>query len=138
MTKRSTNRDDGGATFNIGTQHHSVNVGRDQYVSGGQYVGAGGGSTADDLNQLRELLDTLRLSGDERRQAAQAIDETEAALQAPQPQPEVAASALERFTILLKNAGAIATAGAVLIDPLTRIATGLGGLGGGVLRLLGH
>lgn len=47
-----------------------------------------------------------------------------------------AAGALERFTRLLSSAGALATAGATLVEPLRALAGWLGGLGKPVLQLL--
>ncbi len=43
---------------------------------------------------------------------------------------------IERLTRLLRDIGAIAAGGAALIDPLTRIAAGLGAAGQAILHLI--
>src|SRR3954452_12874024 len=75
---------------------------------------------------------------DQRRaEAARAeLDEIQAGLGQSEPQARRVATALKRLTELLKEAGALVSAGAALLEPLRRLAIWLGALGAPVLALL--
>jgi hypothetical protein len=104
---------------------------------GGTYVG--GNVTAappellNDLDALGAVLKRLRLTGDERADAERQLVAARAAVEKG---PDQAAVPLRRFTEILKGAGALASAGAALVEPLTRIGRWLGPLGAAVLQLL--
>ena len=128
----------GGAQFNIGSQQagNISNVAGDQHVSGGQHGVLHGAPPLRELEQARRVLAGLSLPPAERAAASAALDEVEQALEGDTPQPERAASALQRAAVLLRDVGAVAAAGASLTQPLAAIARWLGGLGAPVLRLL--
>jgi hypothetical protein len=75
----------------------------------------------------------VRFTGDER---ADAQRQPGAARAAVENGPDQAVAPLRRFTEILKGAGALAAAGAALVEPLTRIGRWLGPVGAAVLQLL--
>ena len=91
-------------------------------------------SLDEDLERLTTALDGLRLSASERQQAALALHGAKGAA-ASGDQAEVGGH-VRRFTEVLRDAGALAGAGATLIDALTRIGRWLGPVGAAVLALL--
>lgn len=127
-------------TFNIGNQSGGQinNVAGDQYISGGQHAIVI--STADARDAAEALSRALSRTALTRRQAAAADTaavEIEAGMQAEQPDRHRVAAALERLTRLLSAAGALATAGTALLDPIRALAGWLGAMGSSVLHLLG-
>lgn len=122
-------------TFNIGSQSGGVfnNVAGNQTVYGGQqaYTGA-----EQSLHDLRAALARLPLSPGTAAATVAEIDEIERSVQAGPAGRSAAGQALERLTRLLTGAGALATAGSALIEPLRGLATWLGPAASHVLMLL--
>ncbi|WP_020143414.1 hypothetical protein [Terracoccus sp. 273MFTsu3.1] len=128
-------------TFNINNQNAGTinNVDGDQHVHGGQR------STVrlhQDLNQGRDAVADLRSAIDAcpeatadpvTRHEARCIDE---ALEGEEPDRAAAASALERLTQRLRSLGALASAGAALVEPIRALAGWLGPLASGVSTML--
>jgi hypothetical protein len=88
------------------------------------------------LKQLRASVDGLDAPANLRDAAAHAVGEVEQELRAPTPDRQNVAGSLERLTELLKKGGALASAGAALVDPIGKIAQWLGPLGTSVLAAL--
>jgi hypothetical protein len=93
-------------------------------------------SLSADLDLLVRALEQLRLTESERDLVARELDAARTAVSEPQSDPATVGGHVRRVTELLSNAGALATAGATLIDPLTRIGRWLGPVGAAVLALL--
>jgi hypothetical protein len=89
------------------------------------------------LDEVREVVATLRLTADERASTDAAIGELQSELSNPKPDASHAASALERLTSILQAAGGLAVAGAALTTPLGQIAGAIGAAAAGVLKVLG-
>jgi hypothetical protein len=106
---------------NLGTGN--TNVGRDQVIT-----------LAGDIDALGAALRGLPLTEAGRAEAARQLAAFHAA--ADREDKPRASTHLSRFTKVLKDAGALAAAGASLIEPLTRIGRWLGPLGAAVLTLL--
>ena len=87
------------------------------------------------VRTLRGSLARLGLPNEVRSEAGRTLDEIEGELRIPDPDRGVISARLERFTELLADAGALASAGASLIRPIRQIATWLGPIGA---ALLGH
>jgi hypothetical protein len=131
----------GGGVFNIGSQQAGVinNVAGDQQITGGQQGAATFASTAEalaQLDRLRAAMERLALSDPVRAQAAEAIESAQAELQAPEPDKGRVAGHLERFTRMLRQAGALLAAGEAVAAPLQSLAAWLGPLGAPLLGLL--
>ena len=126
------------AIFNIGSQHGNIsNVAGDMTVHGGQtYVATAADMILPELAKLRRALSAVDLGPDVRESAREFLTAAGDELGQPHPDARRVARPLERLTSLLKEAGAIAAAGAVLIDPLQRIASWLGTSGQGILHLM--
>ncbi|MER5998387.1 hypothetical protein ABT120_07435 [Nonomuraea angiospora] len=139
-----------GETFRFGNVSGPVNAGSGTQYVGGHHQTAGrdihgvaghqlaGQGLHTDLNAIRSALDELRLSAAERRSAERELSAVEDAVGGETPDREQAGRHLQELTSGLERAGALADAGATLIDALGRIAQWLGPLGAGVLALLGH
>lgn len=93
-------------------------------------------SLASDIAALGELLGTLRLTESERVEATRELDAFREASGGREPDREKAGGHLRRFTTLLRDAGALAGAGATLVEPLIRLGRWLGPIGAAVLALL--
>ena len=128
-------------TFNINNQNAGTinNVDGDQHVHGGQHSTV---HMRQDLKQGRDALADLRSAIDAcpeasadpvARHEAARIDE---ALGVQEPDRAAAASALERLTQRLRSIGALASAGAALVEPIRALAGWLGPLAGGVSTML--
>ncbi len=131
-----------GGGIKIGQQNAGqiVNVAGDQTVYGGM-VGSFKGDVAQnlaDVELIERLLDEVALTGSQRRAAAEAVAGAKAELGKPEPRPATVADRLRDLTGVLTAAGALAGAGLGIVDPIVRIATGLGAAGLEVLRLLGR
>jgi len=87
-----------------------------------------------DLELLTAAIEELRLTAGERQQAAQALHGAKDAAAAGDRAG--VGGHVRRFTEVLKDAGALAGAGATLVDALTRIGRWLGPVGAAVLALL--
>ena len=113
-------------------------AGRDQYVAGRDQVvhGMGSPEVLAELARLHEALPGLRLTQAERARAESDLQTLEQAVRRPEPDTEAGRRHLESFTSGLKDAGALAGAGATLVESITKIAQWLGPLGVGVLALL--
>jgi hypothetical protein len=107
----------------------AINIGRGTQVGGDLTVSVGA-----DLEMLSRALEELRLTATERQQAGHALHGAKGAAAAGD-QAGVGGH-MRRFTEVLKDAGALAGAGATLIDALTRIGRWLGPVGAAVLALL--
>lgn len=132
--------DQSNVTFNVGEQRGNItNIGRDQIIHGDQtqhHIIGSADELRDELTTLREVLGSLDLDDGVVAEAGDLIDEADAELSVPQPQPEQVSRPLERLTEVLTDAGALAAAGAALIEPLQRIGGWLGTSGQALLRLL--
>lgn len=127
-------------TFNIGNQSGGQinNVAGDQHITGGQHAIVV--STADAREAAKILGRRLSRAALSRRDAAAArneVGEIESGMRAERPDRHRVAAALERLTRLLSAAGALATAGTALLDPIRALAGWLGGMGSAVLQLIG-
>jgi hypothetical protein len=111
-------------------------AGRDQYVAGRDQVVAHGQTqeVLAELAGLREAQAALRLTEPERSSAEQDLAAMEEAVD--RPDPTTAGRQLQSFTTTLKEAGALATAGVALAEPIAKIAHWLGPLGTAALALL--
>ena len=126
-------------TFHIGNQHANQinNVGRDQFVTGGQHgvtVGlADAQAAAQALRYALRQLTVPAVVRDELEQeaAAVALD-----LASGTPDQDRVAGRLERVTTMLGRFGALATTGAALTGPLSTLGHWLGPAGAALLRLL--
>ena len=129
-----------GATFNIGNQQGNItNIGGDQNVYGDQHANAVIGAMLEVRNQLRLVRDAferLPLADDVSKQAGAELRESEAEASIASPEPARVAARIERFTVILKAAGALAAAGLGLLTPLQAIAVALGPAGRGLLGML--
>jgi hypothetical protein len=132
----------GGGQVNIGSGN--TNVGGDQIDNrGGTFAGRDltveRPSLASDIEALGALLGQLRLTESERAEATRELDafrEASRTAGGKEPDREKAGSHLRRFTTLLRDAGALAGAGATLVEPLIRLGRWLGPIGASVLALL--
>ena len=129
-----------GATFHIGSQQGNItNIGGDQVVHGGQQsqvIIARIPEVEEQLRLVREVFDRMQLPDAVRERAGPALREAEEAARRPEPDPTRVAGGIERFTGILKAAGALAAAGVGLLTPLQSIAAALGPLGRSLLGLL--
>jgi hypothetical protein len=118
-----------------GTQYVA---GRDQYVAGRDQVVAHGeaGQVLAELAGLREALAGLRLTETERAGAERDLQAVEEAVRRPEPDTAAAGRHLQSFTAGLKEAGALAAAGATVAESIARVAHWLGPVAAGVLALL--
>jgi len=123
-------------TFTAGTQQIA---GRDLTVTGPTEgsIGAVSQQLAS-VETIRELLDGVQLTGPDRRAATDAVDRLESELAKAEPDRPAAAHALEDLTSILTAAGALAGAGAALVNPIGAIAAGLGAAAASVLRAIGR
>jgi hypothetical protein len=110
----------GGGQVNLGSGN--TNVGRDQVVV----------TLAGDVDALGAVLRELPLTDAQRAEAQRALD----GFRSSARDKPAAGAHLKRFTTVLRDAGALAAAGATVIEPLARIARWLGPLGTAVLALL--
>lgn len=127
-------------TFNIHNQQANVinQAAGNQWITGGQHVTVTSLDAARDaVVVLRQAVGATPLDPAGAASARVWVDEIEAELRKDQPDPPVVRNRLERLTSLLKSTGALAAAGATLVNPLRAVAGWLGELGMNVLRLLG-
>jgi hypothetical protein len=110
----------GGGQVNLGSGN--TNVGRDQVVV----------TLAGDVDALGTALRGLPLTDAQRAEAQGALD----AFRSSARDKPAAGEHLRRFTKVLRDTGALAAAGATVLEPLGRIARWLGPLGTAVLALL--
>jgi hypothetical protein len=121
--------------FHIGSQQAGTitNVGGDATISGQQ-----GSFTAHDarvaIREVREALRASALDRAERERAEGDLDDVEQAV--GRGDERAAESRLERLVVRLKDAGALAGAGAALLGPITRLAQSLGPAAARVLAML--
>lgn len=126
-------------TFNIHNQHANVinQAAGNQWVNGGQHVTV---TTLDAARNavpaLRQAIETVPLDRTTAASVRSSVDELDAELHKDRPDSPTVESRLHRLTSLLKSTGALAAAGATLLDPLRTMATWLGDLGESTLRLL--
>lgn len=121
----------GGRNHQDNSTHHTIDNRGGTYVGGN--VTAAPPELLNDLDALGAMLEQLRLTGDERAEAESQLGAARAAVEKG---PDQAAAPMRRFTEILKGAGALAAAGAALVEPLTRIGRWLGPVGAAVLQLL--
>ncbi|MFF3144798.1 hypothetical protein ACFVRU_24530 [Streptomyces sp. NPDC057927] len=128
-----------GDTYRFGNVHGPVNAG-----SGQQYV-AGRDQTVhqadhqrvlSEVAALRQAMDEMRLTAQERRSAEGELRAVGDALDRDEPDREGAARHLETFTTRLREAGVLASAGASVVGALNSIAHWLGPSAASVLALL--
>jgi hypothetical protein len=125
--------------FNIGTQQGNIsNVAGDMTVYGGQQFLAGpADEMRAELMKLRQILSTIDIDAKAQRSVEELVTEATEELDRRQATASTVARPIERLTKILKEAGAFASAGAALIDPLQRIASWLGASGRAILDLVG-
>jgi hypothetical protein len=126
-------------TFHIGSQHANQinNVAGDMHLSGGQHGYVGDPEVGRQISRhLRRSVERAGLDGRSAVAARAEVDEIDAGLAAGRPDRSRIAGALERLTRLLSATGALAAAGAALVEPLQALAGWLGELGAPVLQLL--
>lgn len=129
------------AVFNIGSQHGNIsNVGGDQTVYGGQHYAASPAEMiARDLASIHGVISGMPLDPAVRSQATALLSDASRELGQPARDGggnEGIARPIERLTRLLRDAGALAAAGATLVDPLLRIASWLGPAGQAIAHLI--
>ena len=126
------------AIFNIGSQHGNVsNVAGDMTVYGGQhYTALPTDMIGQELRNIQGIISAMNLDPAARKAAAGLLADAERELGKSRHDAKKVARPIERLTRLLKDIGAIAVGGAALINPLTRIASGLGVAGQAILHLI--
>jgi hypothetical protein len=125
------------AVFNIGNQHGNVtNVGGDMTVHEQRYAAVPADTIGPEVAKLRRVLSTLDLDPDVEASAREFFTTADHQLGQRRPDPGKIAGPLERMTRLLKNAGALAVAGAELIPPIQHIAALLGPAGLAIMQLI--
>ena len=126
------------AIFNIGSQHGNVsNVAGDMTVHGGQhYTAFPADMIGQELRNIREIISAMNLDPAAGKAAAGLLADADRELGKSRHDARKVARPIERLTRLLRDIGAIAAGGAALIDPLTRIASGLGAAGQVILHLI--
>lgn len=126
-------------TFHIHNQQANVinQVAGDQSITGGQHVTVTALDTARDaVAPLRQAVGAVPLDRSGAASARVWVDEIDTELRKDHPRPPVVENRLRRLTTLLESTGALAAAGATLLNPLRAVATWLGDLGENTLRLL--
>jgi hypothetical protein len=113
-------------------------AGGNQYVAGRDQAVSAGSSRAmlAELDAIRAALAELRLTAAERAAAERALTAMREELGRRGPNTAAASRHLQSFTTGLKEAGALASAGASLAESIGKIARWLGPLAAGVLGLL--
>jgi len=126
------------AIFNIGSQHGNVsNVAGDMTVYGGQhYTALPADMIGRELRNIQGIISAMNLDPAARKAAAGLLADADRALGKSRHDAKKVARPIERLTRLLRDIGAIAVGGAALINPLTRIAAGLGAAGQAILHLI--
>ena len=142
---------DGYSSF--GTVHGPVNSGSgNQNVGSGTQYNAGGSiyhagrdqaiaaqsdaEVAAEIAKLRQALADLRLTGTERQAADDELAAAQDALHRPEPDRAAAGSHLATVLRGLKDAGALATAGVVLLESVKSLAAWIGPAGLAIIGLL--
>jgi hypothetical protein len=125
-------------TFNIGQQTGvNTTVAGDMTVHGGQqYIEAPTAEIRAELTAIRDAVASLELEPEVATEAGELIAAAEEELERPEPRVDRVGSTLERLTGVLTDAGALAAAGAALIEPLRRVASFVGSSGQAILQLL--
>ena len=126
------------AIFNIGSQHGNVsNVDGDMTVYGGQhYTALPADMIGQELRNIQGIISAMNLDPAARKAAAGLLADADRELGKSRHDAKKVARPIERLTRLLRDIGAIAVGGAALINPLTRIASGLGVAGQAILHLI--
>ena len=124
--------------FNIGSQQASIvnNVDGDQYVYGGQHVGATTSDAVDALQTLRDELTRLALPREAQTAASAELSSIDREMAREEPDRTLVASRLERFVRILKGCGAVAAAASAITGPVGVIVSWLGSVGAGVVSAL--
>lgn len=121
--------------FHIGSQQagNITNVGGDATITSqhGSFVAHDARAAVRDV---RQVLASSGLDPADRDRAERDLDDVEQAVE--RGDEATAGSRLERLVTLLSRAGALAGAGAALVEPLGRLAHALGPVGARVLSLL--
>ena len=91
---------------------------------------------AAELARLRAALDDLRLTRAEHCAADRALTAAETAARGSHPDADSVGSHLESFAAVVRKAGALASAGASLLDPVGALAKLLGSVGSRLLDSL--
>ena len=121
--------------FHIGSQQagNITNIGGDATFGAQQGTFAAGDARVL-IGEVRGALRAVALEPEARERAERDLDEVERAVEAGDEAS--AGSRLERLVTVLQRGGALAAAGAALVEPLTRLAQTLGPVGARVLALL--
>ncbi|MGW6914361.1 hypothetical protein ACWGB8_11140 [Kitasatospora sp. NPDC054939] len=127
--------------FNIGSQQGGVvnNVAGNQTVHGGQsgHLTADGQDVRHLVGDLRSAVDRAQLPPAVAPAVRSELESLDTEVAQPDPDREEVAGRLTRITRLLASAGAFASAGTGLIQPITALAGWLGTLGQPILQALG-
>ncbi|GAA1387002.1 hypothetical protein GCM10009639_11490 [Kitasatospora putterlickiae] len=127
--------------FNIGSQQGGVvnNVAGNQTVHGGQsgHLTADGRDVRDLVGELRTAVEQAPLPPAVAPGVHSELDALDTEVARPEPDREEVASRLTRVTRMLTSAGALVTASAGLIGPITALAGWLGALGRPILQAIG-
>lgn len=126
------------ANFNIGLQQGNItNVAGDATLHGGQhYAAASTDMIRIELANLQRVISAMDLDPAIRGSMNDLIADAGQGLGQAGQDTRAVARPIERLTRLLKDVGAFAAGGAVLIDPLQRIAAWLGESGLAILHLM--
>lgn len=121
--------------FHIGSQQagNITNVGGDATITS-QHGTFRAGDARVLIGEVRGALRAAALDADVRASAERDLDGVEQAVEAGDE--ATAGSRLERLVTVLQRGGALAAAGAALVEPLSRLAQTLGPVGARVLALL--
>lgn len=124
--------------FNINNQNAGqINMaGRDQYNTGPQGTVIGLPDAYAAVRALRSAVAQVELPPRVREQVLAEAGAVERELAAGAPDRQQSAGRLERLTKALAGCGALASAGAALVEPLTTLGRWLGPAGAAVLSLL--
>ncbi|GAA1865208.1 hypothetical protein GCM10009715_10480 [Paeniglutamicibacter psychrophenolicus] len=126
-------------SFNIGNQTAGVvnNVAGNQWIYGDQRGKAvGTGAVREAVRKLRGAVDDVALDDATSVAVSAGLVEIESELEAQEPERSRVRDALEKVTVLLTSAGAIAAAGQALVGPITSVASWVGSWGPAVAHLL--
>ncbi|MEV8098069.1 hypothetical protein [Kitasatospora sp. NPDC085879] len=127
--------------FNIGNQQGGVvnNVAGDQTVHGvlSGHLTADGQDVRALVGELRSAVDRAQLPPAVAPEVRSELESLDAEVARPDPDREAVAGRLTRITRLLTSAGALVSAGAGLIRPISSLAGWLGTLGLPILQAIG-
>jgi hypothetical protein len=115
---------------------HDFRAGRDVNIAGrDMFVGSDQGR--ENLAAIKIALASAALPPDVRDQAFSELRAAENEAAKADPDPATIRERIEALTRVLRDSGALISAGAALIDPLRELASGFGSAGATILNLIG-